>query len=211
MTITKFGHSCLLVEEAEVRILVDPGTHSTGYTNLVGLDAILITHVHADHCDIAGIKSLLANNPDAQIYTNPQVQASLKAEGIASQVLGDGESTAVRNVSIQAFGADHALVHSSLTIDKNVGYLIAGRLFHPGDAYTVPNIPVEILALPVGGPWLKIGETIDYALAVKPQLALPIHDAMYADPNYGAKHAERLLPQQGIQVRLFDGTNPLEL
>jgi L-ascorbate metabolism protein UlaG (beta-lactamase superfamily) len=211
MTIRKFGHSCLLVETDEMRILIDPGIHSKGYAELADLDAILITHVHPDHCDVAGIKSLVGMNSNVPIYTNPQVQDALKAEELLSQVLADGESISVKGIEIQAFGVDHAVVHSSIPIDKNVGFLIAGRLFHPGDAYTVPNIPVEILALPVGGPWLKIGEAVDYALTIKPKVVLPIHDAMYANPQWGAKYAERLLPQHGMAIRVFDDQNPLEI
>jgi hypothetical protein len=40
----------------------------------------------------------------------------------------------------------------------NVGYLIGGRLFHPGDAFTPPGQPVEVLAVPAakGGTTLRV-------------------------------------------------------
>ena len=39
--LTRYGHSCLLVESAGARILVDPGGFSHGFEELTGLDAVL--------------------------------------------------------------------------------------------------------------------------------------------------------------------------
>ncbi len=211
MTITKFGHSCLLVETDGVRILIDPGSYSTAQNELADLDVVLITHIHKDHCDIESLKAIRAKNPNVPIYTNGQVQTKLQNEAIESNLLGDGESVTVKGVSIEGFGVDHIHIHSSLPIDKNTGDLIAGRLFHPGDSYTVPNKSVEILALPVGGPWCKIGEAIDYAIAVKPKLAFPIHDAMFADPIRAAQWATKILETRGIPVKIIELNQPIEL
>ena len=60
MRLTKFGHSCLLVEEQGARMLLDPGTLSDGFEELQGLTAILYTHQHADHLDPARLPGLLA-------------------------------------------------------------------------------------------------------------------------------------------------------
>lgn len=38
MRLTKFGHSCLLVEEGGARVLLDPGSFSEGFEELDGLD-----------------------------------------------------------------------------------------------------------------------------------------------------------------------------
>ena len=35
---------------------------------------------------------------------------------------------------------------------------------------------MPLLAAPVGAPWLKIGEAMDYVLDVAPSRAFPIHD-----------------------------------
>lgn len=37
MKITKFGHACLLIEEADARILIGPGTYSSGSEDLWSL------------------------------------------------------------------------------------------------------------------------------------------------------------------------------
>lgn len=55
---------------------------------------------------------------------------------------------------------------------------------------------MEILALPVSGPWVKIGEAIDYALHLKPKVAFPVHDHL----RYGGSHMApaNILPKNGI-------------
>ena len=55
-------------------------------------------------------------------------------------------------------------------------WLVDGELYYGGDSYTVPPVPVNTLAAPIGAPWLKIGEAMDYVLAVKPKRSFPIHD-----------------------------------
>lgn len=59
---------------------------------------------------------------------------------------------------------------------ENTGYFIDEKLFYPGDAFTDPGRPIDVLALPVAGPWVKISESVDYALALKPRTVFPVHD-----------------------------------
>lgn len=70
MKVTKFGHSCILVEENSVKILLDPGVFSTDYTDIKDVDALLITHEHQDHFDISGVKKILELNPKIKVLTN---------------------------------------------------------------------------------------------------------------------------------------------
>ena len=183
MKITKFGHSCLLVEEGDARILFDPGNYST-VPALEKLDAILITHVHHDHADVPTLKKLIELNPRARIFSNEEAAAALAKENIEVDRLGDAEQAVVKNVIIEGFGIDHALIHPEFPRVKNTGYMVAGRLYHPGDALFVPEKPVEILAIPVVAPWSKISETIEYMRAIKPKVSFPIHDG-FLKPGTG--------------------------
>ena len=61
---------------------------------------------------------------------------------------------------------------------ENTGYFIANKLFYPGDAFYKPSKPVEVLAVPVAGPWMKVSEGIDYAKEVKPKKCFPVHDGI---------------------------------
>lgn len=209
MRITKFGHSCLLVEEGSVLILIDPGIWST-VPELINLDAILITHEHPDHMGIEWLQKILPKNPGAVIYTNKGVGQKLAEVAIPYELLEDGQSTVVAGVSIEGFGKDHAIIYPSLPHWDNTGYVIAERLFHPGDALYVPPKPIEILALPVCAPWSKVSEVIDYAKTVQPTFAFPVHDAMLKITTGFHKWPETFLSAEGIQWTVIEEGKSLE-
>ena len=78
MQITHLGHSCVLLETAGQRILVDPGDFSTAWRGLTDLDAVLVTHQHPDHADPTELPKLLAANPQAIVaveQTVPEIVA----------------------------------------------------------------------------------------------------------------------------------------
>ena len=181
MKITKYGHACLLVEQNEVRILIDPGSWSP-VPELAELDALLVTHEHFDHIDIGKIAMLVAKNPNMTIFTNDHVGKVLSEKDIPYTRLQDGDVTDVKGVSISGIGTAHDIVYGPASPCENTGYLINNELFFPGDALSVvPSTPVRILALPTGGPWMKFSEAIDYAKKISPSLVFPIHDAVYIE------------------------------
>jgi L-ascorbate metabolism protein UlaG (beta-lactamase superfamily) len=181
MNIKKYAHACLLVEVREARFLLDPGSWNQ-LPDAENLSAILITHEHMDHYDPAQIKALLAQSPETQVITHPGLVSLLAKDGIEEAVIIEpGTSVIVDGVEIETFGTEHAVVYGSVPC-RNTGFLIGKELFVPGDAlHDVPTVPVRVLALPTGGPWMKISEAIDYAKAVKPKVVFPIHDAMHTE------------------------------
>lgn len=193
MKITKFGHACLLVEEGDARLLIDPGAWSS-VPELKDLHMVLITHEHQDHLDVARLKELLAHNPDAHVLTHEGVGELLKKEDILYLPIEAGGRVDVKGVSVESVGTDHAIIYGDTPPCRNTGFLIAGKLFVPGDAlHDVPKC-VEFLALPTGAPWMKLAEAIDYAKAVKPKVAFPVHDAMYTEDI-----------RRGLIAQLFGG------
>ncbi len=205
MKITKFGHSCLLIEEGDARILIDPGSWST-VPDLEKLDAILITHSHQDHVAIPTIKRLVEFNPRARIFGNTEVVEALAEEDIQVDRLEDGEQAAVQNIIIEGVGKDHALIHKSVPIVRNTGYFIANTFFYPGDALTIPDRPVAILAFPAMAPWMTIGNSIDYALAMKPKVAFPVHDSLLKTGGLYHMFHEKFFKDVGTEwVVLEDG------
>lgn len=198
MRITKIGHSCFWVEEKGAKILFDPGSYSTGQDNLTGIDAILITHEHQDHVSLDSLKKVLANNPSAVVFTNGAVGKMLTDAGISYTKLENGEEVKVKGISIKGFGKDHALIYESIPLVHNVGYLLADKLFYPGDALFVPNQKVDILALPAAAPWMRIGEAIDYARAVQARISFPVHDGMLREPAFMQGLLQKVLASFGL-------------
>ena len=74
------------------------------------------------------------------------------------------------------------MILQDLPLVDNTGYLIADRLFLPGDALTVPSRQVEILAVPVAGPWVKLSEAVEYTRMIKPKLSFAVHEANLKEP-----------------------------
>ncbi|MEJ0054049.1 MAG: MBL fold metallo-hydrolase [bacterium] len=209
MNITKLGHACLVVEESGVRVLVDPGSFTTEQNELSGLDAVVITHEHQDHLNIASLKKVIDNNPDIVIIANASIGAVLEKEGIAYARVGDGEKIEVKGLAITGSGKDHATICDGFGLVENTGYFIGSRFFYPGDAFHNPGIPVGVLALPVAGPWMKISEAVDYVKAVRPEVCFPVHDGMYKSGfNIADRIGEALVTPLGIDyVPMKDGEN----
>ena len=211
MKIKKIGHCCLLIQLDGLTILTDPGNFTVEQNKVTGIDVVLITHEHGDHLHIESVKEVLKNNPQAKIITNSGVGANLKEAGIAYQLLEGKDGTAttkIKNVLLEAYDGKHVEIFEEIGQVQNTGYFIDGKLFYPGDAYTVPAKPVDTLALPVAGPWCKIADAIRYALAVKPKKAFPVHDAVLRAEmrGFSAKLVEPILAKNGTQfISMGDG------
>jgi L-ascorbate metabolism protein UlaG (beta-lactamase superfamily) len=182
MQLTHFGHSCLLAEFDHTSVLFDPGTFAHGFEGITGLSAILITHQHPDHADVARLPSLIEANPDAALYTDPQTAAQL---GAPWQEVHVGDELSIGELTVRAVGGRHAVIHPEIPVIDNISYLVGdgdhpARLMHPGDALFVPDEPVDVLANPAAAPWMKISEAIDYLRAVAPAHAVPIHQGVVA-------------------------------
>jgi len=199
MKITKFGHCCLLIEENGLRVLTDPGSYTEKQNEIKNIDVVLITHEHQDHFHVDSVKKILVNNPQAKIITNSAVNALLSKEGIDSVVVEDGQSLEEKGIVFSGHGKEHAIIYKKWNSVENTGYFIGERLFYPGDAFYNPNKPVEILALPVAGPWCKISEAIEYALEIKPKICFPVHDGGLKSPGVAHRAPSTILPEHNIK------------
>ncbi len=206
MTITKLGHCCLLLEIKNKRILVDPGRFSTSQNHLMDIDIVLITHEHADHCHTESILQIIANNPDVIIVTNAGVATLLKTLEVAAHIIEGRESATVADIFLEAFDGEHVEIFEDFGLVQNTGYFVDNTFFFPGDAYTVPNKPVAVLALPVAGPWCKVADAIRYAMTVKPTIAFPVHDATLNETGQAVTypHFERELNKAGIEFLVLE-------
>jgi L-ascorbate metabolism protein UlaG (beta-lactamase superfamily) len=204
MKITKYGHACLLVEEKNVRLLIDPGSFSQGFEDLSDINAVLFTHQHADHLDVDKLIEVLKHNPQAIIVADEGSATKLDSTGADLKIVHTGDQFEVDGLAVEVIGTDHALLHQSIDIIPNVGYLIDGRMFDPGDAYTLPGRPVEILALPIVAPWSKVEETANYLAEVNPKIAFPIHDAVASMPAMYQQIVSSTIKNSNITLRTLE-------
>lgn len=200
MVITKYGHCCLYIEIDGLAVLIDPGGWSEGFLEVPTLDVLLISHEHADHFHVPAVKQLVARFPSVTIMTNTAVGALLHEEGLPYVQLADGEHKLFHGTLFEGHGREHAPIYPGVPVVENTGFFVAERLWYPGDALSVqPEKPVEVLALPVVGPWMLFSDALDYAKALKPERVIPVHDGMLREAGWLYRHLQRFLPEAGIQ------------
>ncbi|MFJ2552449.1 MBL fold metallo-hydrolase [Microbacterium sp. NPDC087591] len=175
MRVTKFEHATLRIDQGDETLVIDPGSFTTPLDDLNGLVGIVLTHEHPDHWTPEHLDRLLRAAPGTPVFAPSGVAAA--ADGYDITVVSPGETVTVGEFTLRFFGGTHAVIHSSIPTVDNVGVLVNEKLYYPGDSYAVPEgIDVDTLAAPVGAPWLKIGDAMDYVLAVKPRRAFGTHD-----------------------------------
>jgi L-ascorbate metabolism protein UlaG (beta-lactamase superfamily) len=185
MRITHCGHASLLVETGDVRILLDPGTWSPKAQELRDLDAVLVTHQHADHLDQDRLPDLLRANPDAVLITDPDTENLLRDKGIEARPLRPGDEVTVGAVTVTGVGEMHALIHDEIPRIHNTGMRLSADgepvFFHPGDALDAEPEGVDVLAFPLNAPWARSRDMTGFLRRLAAAHAVPVHDGLLND------------------------------
>ncbi|HEY2167627.1 MAG TPA: MBL fold metallo-hydrolase, partial [Jatrophihabitantaceae bacterium] len=166
LELTKFGHSCVRIADGDRRLVLDPGGFSQTDAALDGVDDVLITHEHTDHIDVERVAGAATRNPRLRIWAPAPVAALLPQLQDQIVVVAPGQQHEVAGFAVRTFGGQHALIHPSIPVIANVGFLVEECVYHPGDSLFVPPVPVRTLLLPIHAPWNKGAEVIDFAISV---------------------------------------------
>jgi L-ascorbate metabolism protein UlaG (beta-lactamase superfamily) len=187
MQLTKFGHSCIRLDTGHGSLVFDPGVLSDPAA-LDGVDAVFITHQHPDHCNDPELRLLLEDRPEVRIFGPESLSEVLGS--VPFTTVSSGDAIPVAGTEVRVVGREHAEIHPDLPIAENVGYVVDG-IFHPGDALTVPDLPVRALLTPIAAPWLKFAEAVEFIRAINAPAVYPIHDAFLSKD--GIAVVDRLL------------------
>jgi len=179
MKIIKHGHACLELVKGAERLIIDPGFYTEPMTGLHNVVGIVITHMHDDHCYEEQLDRITATNPDVAIFGTDEVRSRLAGRNVTAVHHGDWHK--VGNFELEFFGDMHQEIHRSVPLIQNTGVMVDDRLYYPGDSYTQPDRPVEMLACPTSAPWLKIGDVMDFVAAVQPRKSFATHNALLSD------------------------------
>lgn len=130
MQITKYEHACLVLEKQGQRVVIDPGFYTRPMSDLQGVQAIVITHMHDDHCYEEQLDRILSNNPTAKIYGTDEVCQRLSSYQTIAVHHGDFYTDG--NFTLEFFGDIHAEIHRSIPLIQNCGVLVDSELYYPG-------------------------------------------------------------------------------
>jgi L-ascorbate metabolism protein UlaG (beta-lactamase superfamily) len=180
--ITKYPQSCLVVEaDNGARLLVDAGFHITrgrGLDELGSIDAALYTHEHPDHFDEAWVGPLLERG--VPVFANAEVCAMI---GDGATQVDAGATFRAAEVPVAAYDLPHMPMVDGRPGPPNLGFLIDGRLLHPGDAKDLRDVRAEVLATPIAGPSCSARDAFLMVEAAGARVSIPVHyDHFLADP-----------------------------
>ena len=204
--ITWLGHATVLIELDGVRLLTDPLLRSrlgplrrmaapVSPDVIQGVDAVLLSHLHADHADPGSLRRL---GPELLVVAPLGAGSWVQRRGRSNvRELAPGATTQVGPLTIGSTPADHdGRRHRFAPEAEAIGFVVRGSraVYFAGDTDIFPaignlGVPIDVALLPVGG-WgptlgpghLDPGRAAEAARLIGPRLAIPIHWGTLALP-----------------------------
>ena len=112
-------------------------------TPWTGADAVLVTHEHFDHVVPDSLRAALAAQP-GPAAVGPRIgDRPVRRVRRPGPDGPHGDEFTAAGFAVHVYGSEHAVIHPDIPTVPNVGFLVDGEIFHPGDSYTVPEDPAS--------------------------------------------------------------------
>ncbi|MCW2898034.1 MAG: Zn-dependent hydrolase of the beta-lactamase fold-like protein [Streptosporangiaceae bacterium] len=213
MRLTKLGHACVRLRKDDRTLVIDPGALTPEADAFAGAEAVLITHEHFDHFEGERLRQAMAENPRLEVWTCRAVAEGLSDLGGRVHATGHGDAVTVAGFDVHVYGEKHEIVHPDVPPVDNIGFLIDGEVFHPGDAFTIPGVDLPTLCLPTNAPWMKAPEMFAYLREIEPQRAYSVHDGLLNEFGLGLIDAQLSgeAERSGADIRRLRSGESVEL
>ena len=236
--VTWLGHATALLEVGGARLLTDPVLRDrvvhlrrhapsppAGVAN--GIDAVLLSHLHLDHADVASLRRL---RRDVAVLVPRGAGALPRRLGFTrTSELRMGEGVQVAGAAVTAVPAVHdGRRHPLARPAEAIGFVVAGerRVYFAGDtdvfdamAELAGTLDAALVPVWGWGPSLGPGHMDPLAAAravalLRPRVAVPIHwgtffpaglarlrgSALVEPPRAFARHVGELAPSVDVRV-----------
>ena len=206
---TKYMHACVVLEKDGKNLVIDPGNLSDDFVVPADVVAVVVTHIHADHCDPDKLRAILTDNPDAVVYALGEV---LSAVEVPICVVEPGEQIGIAGFELEFTGGQHAIIHPDIPRAGNIGVIVDDLLYYTGDSFAPAGREIPHVLLPVSAPWLKMQESVDFARQAHAQYVYPTHDALLSDKGHAI--ADRViggLLGEGSEYRYVEPSQTITL
>ena len=196
--VTWLGHDAFRIEASKT-IYFDP----YGIAGGPEADIILISHDHFDHC-----------SPDDVAKITKQGTVIVTEKNCAKKLTGDvrviqpGDTVDVEGVKIT--GVPSYNTDKDFHPRKNswLGFIVeldGVKIYHAGDTDFIPemkDLKVDIALIPVSGTYVMTADqAVQAALAINPQLAIPMHyGAIVGDEKDAVSFKEKLEGKVGVRI-----------
>lgn len=197
MTITKFEHSCIVLEDQGAKLVIDPGQFSPSFVSSPDIRCVIITHSHIDHLNSKMLAQIVQDNEDVKIFA-PQEVADAHSDLPITHV-SPGIGIQAKPFTLEFFGGLHAIIHPGWAPVQNIGVCVNDVFYYPGDSFALPNKDIMVLAVPASAPWMKVGEAMNFLVNVGAQLTIPAHDALLSEVG--------MKVHDGLLEKAADGAN----
>lgn len=191
MKITYYGHSCLLVEDNGVSVIIDPflsGNASSGITpEDIRVDAVILTHAHDDHF---GDTISIAKRNDCPVIAVFELANYCSSQGVKSEAVNIGGSREFNGFKVKYTQAFH-----SSSISAGDSWIYAGQpagvlltmggktLYHAGDTSLFGDMrligemnSIDCAALPIGDSFtMGPDDALLAAQWIRTKKVIPVH------------------------------------
>jgi L-ascorbate metabolism protein UlaG (beta-lactamase superfamily) len=193
------GHDAFRIEASKT-IYFDP----YGIAGGPEADLVLISHDHFDHCspeDVAKIQK-----QGTVIVTEKNSAKKLSGD---IRVIKPGDAVDVEGVKVTGVPSYNTDKDFHPRNNNWLGFIVeleGVKIYHAGDTDFIPEMKgfqVDIALIPVSGTYvMNADQAVKAALAINPQLAIPMHYGAIVGDEKDARHFKEKL-QGKVEVRIL--------
>jgi L-ascorbate metabolism protein UlaG (beta-lactamase superfamily) len=211
MKITKYAQSTVAIEHEGKKVLIDPGNYNfepgrLSREDFKDVDALIVTHKHADHFDLDAVKAIYAQSKPA-ILTTKELAEVMTTAGVPASLLTVGQVIEIAGFRIEGVRADHVVRGEVIDVFGIVVDADKKRVYHTSDTTYFDDKPsdVDIVFVPINnrGVAMDFDDAARFVRELSPRIAVPVHYDSPKDSHINPNDWAKLLADSKIEVRVM--------